>query len=191
MPRQPRWRWGLTAAINQMPPPFRRTCRRALTLLDCMVAIAIVGVLAALTVLAVQRVRAAAARIECSQRLHDVALAVQNYESFHHKLPEGVGYPWPPIDMTRQMGLSWQTSVLPYMDQTPLWDLAWQAQCEDSGAGETPLHRFVEEQLIPGFLCPTERYQVGWNPANGQRWGITSYLGVAAPINGRSTAFSV
>jgi prepilin-type processing-associated H-X9-DG protein len=81
--------------------------------------------------------------------------------------------------MTRQMGISWQTAILPFLDQATLWDMAWQAQCEDSGAGETPLHFFVGEQIIPGFLCPTERYQFGWNPANNSRWGVTSYLGVA------------
>jgi prepilin-type processing-associated H-X9-DG protein len=113
--------------------------------------------------------------------MHDLAIAVHNYESFHHKLPEGIWYPFlrDSSDMNRQAGVSWQTAILPFIDQATLWDMAWEALGDDPRTGETPLHRFVAEQVIPSFLCPTERYQIGWNPASKQRWGVTSYLGVA------------
>jgi prepilin-type processing-associated H-X9-DG protein len=168
-------------AINQAFHSARLARRTALTLFECLVALAIVATLIGLTVVAVQRSRATAARVQCAQRQRELALAVHNYESLHHKLPEGVWYPFlhTPSDITRQAGQSWQTAILPFVDQTMLWDMAWEAQCDDPITSCTPLHLFVAEQIIPSFLCPTERYQFGWNPANGQRWGVTSYLGVA------------
>ncbi len=151
--------------INRSRGLARRT---GLTLLESLVAIAIIGILVSVTVVAVQRVRAAAARVECSHRLHNVALACHHFESVHHKLPEGVGYPFLQTarDTMSQAGLSWQTAILSFMDQAALWEMAWQAQKEDPINNETPLHHFVAGQTIPGFLCPTERYSFGWNPAN-------------------------
>ena len=63
--------------------------RRGYTLLELVVTLAILGILAGLLLAAVQRVRDAAARVECQSRLRQAGLAVLGYESVHGRLPPG------------------------------------------------------------------------------------------------------
>jgi prepilin-type processing-associated H-X9-DG protein len=93
-------------------------------------------------------------------------------------LPQGCAYldHRDPLYFQNQSTLSWQTSILPYVEQDALWELAWQAHRQDpSGAG--PLHARVGSHPVPIYLCPAEPQQTGgWDEL---RWGLTSYQGVA------------
>ena len=61
--------------------------RKAFTLLELVIVIAIIGIMIALILPAVQYSREAARRMDCSNRLRQIIIAVQNYESANKTLP--------------------------------------------------------------------------------------------------------
>jgi prepilin-type N-terminal cleavage/methylation domain-containing protein/prepilin-type processing-associated H-X9-DG protein len=95
---------------------MRRTRSPGFTLIELLVVIAIIAILIGLLLPAVQKVREAAARMSCSNNLHQIALANMNYESANGVFLPGVG----------KNGCCWGTwmiPILPYMEQDNLFKL--------------------------------------------------------------------
>jgi len=125
--------------------------RRGFTLIELLVVIAIIAILIALLLPAVQQAREAARRTECKNNLHNMGLAFHNYHDTYNTFPKPAI-----IGLTVSSGLnvvggaSWGTMLLPYLDQTPVYNIY------DSQLG--PLHPNnvpATKTIIPLFLCPS------------------------------------
>jgi prepilin-type N-terminal cleavage/methylation domain-containing protein/prepilin-type processing-associated H-X9-DG protein len=99
--------------------------RRGFTLIELLVVIAIIAILIGLLVPAVQKVREAAARLQCQNNLKQLGLAAHNYHSTYKRFPSAVNMPgqekfgWPAAP-DQNKWYSMTMALLPYIEQDNL-----------------------------------------------------------------------
>ncbi len=161
--------------------------RGGFSLLELLVTVAILGILVGLTLSAVHSVRATAARADCQSRMRQLSLATQSHHALHRQFPVGVAYPFSRSDLeaqNRHAGLSWQTSLLPQVEQDALWRQAWAAHTAKPNGNSTD-HDAVAAVSVKAFRCPSDTRDRGaynWTgPENEGHpgWGLTNYVGVS------------
>src|ERR1700689_4354781 len=89
------------------------------TLIELLVSIAIIGVLAALLIPAVQGSRDAARRTVCKNQLRQLTLASHMYHEVHQCFPPG-GYVMGP-SFPMQSGWGWGAMLLPFLEQDAMY----------------------------------------------------------------------
>lgn len=96
-----------------------RSTERGFTLVELLVVVTIIALLIALLLPAVQAAREAARRIECTNKIRQLALAVHLYHDHFDQFPPGYGYMTGPKGSGAGKGpeWAWESRVFPYLDQ--------------------------------------------------------------------------
>lgn len=189
---------------------------RAFTLVELLVVIAIIGVLVALLLPAVQAAREAARRMQCSNHLHQIGIAMHNYHDTIGVFPGGGFKRTRTPTVSASTRSSWMIELLPFIEQMPLYQLYYvpdasggilsngtYGTASDTDAWKVARYQFHQAVVSP-YVCPSDsgggKYYEGGGIAAGSTtgdpnvpWGIddsvtsSSYAGVAGRSDGWST----
>ena len=158
--------------------------RRAFTLVEVLVVIAIIGLLIALLLPAVQAAREAARRMQCSNNLRQLGLAMHHYAGAHGMLPNSA---WSDAAHGYPTDYSPLAKLLPYCEQTSLHNLV-DYSLHPGGKfglgnfGGADRLRAIAGTIIPIFLCPSDGEQTLHNYVSGT--ATVAFAGTNYAFNG-------
>jgi prepilin-type N-terminal cleavage/methylation domain-containing protein len=116
----------------------------AFTLVELLVVLAIIGILVALLLPAVQAAREAARRTQCQNNLKQIGIALHGYHNLHAAFPAG-GWKTP-----TSSNISWGAAILPQLEEQSLY-----ARLNREVSYIDPANAAVSQTVLPIFLCPT------------------------------------
>jgi prepilin-type processing-associated H-X9-DG protein len=120
--------------------------RRALTVLELLVTIAIIGVLVGLLLPALMAARESARRMQCTSNLHELGIAVQQYHDMAYKLPSA----WT-VASDGTTGYGWALDLLPYIEETDV-----QKRVARKASITAAANDFVRNTDLPIMRCPSD-----------------------------------
>ncbi len=176
---------------------MRKTKNSGFTLVELLVVIAIIGILVGLLLPAVQAAREAARRMQCSNNLKQIGLAIHNYESTYKCIPplrnrdDVLGYArggW------NTQTLSWRSRILPFIEQTAVHEQIDFGLPDFWHSSQRPNTTFdiAAPTVIPSYRCPTDPgngtstwqapdgTRVSGVPSN-RRYAATNYFACVGP----------
>ena len=163
---------------------MRAPHRRAFTLIELLIVLAIFAVLTGLLLVAVQKVRAAAARAECANQVRQIALGLHQHHDTHGVLPPGMAHPpgspswWYGPGTDPYPNLNWHARILPFVGHEALWRQTVEAYAQDPVVQNNPPHLW-DTVFVPLFHCPADTPRPYTRVTPTIPRGTTSYLGVS------------
>jgi len=152
---------------------IRRRDRSALTIVELLVSISVIGILIGLAIPAVIKGREAARKAQCRNNLHQIGLALHIHHEERLRFPAGVTW------RDRSMRLvSWQVRVYPYLGRRALWTTAVEDYAESSSPfGPIPHAGFSRPVKV--FSCPSDGRSETPHMSRSRFYvALTDYLGV-------------
>ncbi len=131
------------------------------TLIELLVVVAIIGILIALLLPAVQQARESGRRISCVNNLKQLALATLSYNDTYGKLPpagivaaktatDSTGREYPVFDQQSGKMFGWAVTLLPYIEESNLYDRF------DQSARILEQPNEPQQQFVSTYLCPSD-----------------------------------
>jgi prepilin-type N-terminal cleavage/methylation domain-containing protein/prepilin-type processing-associated H-X9-DG protein len=143
--------------------------RVAFTLIELLVVIAIIAILIGLMLPAVQKVREAAARVQCQNNLKQIVLAAHMHHDTYKEFPKGCYVPYAvdgdptnnTLNLQAPFGPNWAVYLLPFIEQQNLFNsvnvFGYPGTNNLSNlAGYDRSWRALRGQTVPVYLCPSD-----------------------------------
>ena len=127
---------------------------KAFTLIELLVVIAIIAILIGLLLPAVQKVRESAARMSCTNKQKQIALALHNYHGTYGMFPMGQpeGYATSGMGVGSSNRSNWAATILPNLEQSAIGS---QLDSLLAAGGQTFTSSF-STNVLSVFLCPSD-----------------------------------
>ncbi len=166
-----------------------RSVRRAFTLVELLVVMAIIGILVALLLPAVQAARESARLAQCGNNIKQIGLALLGYHSQFQVFPASSTWPaGTTFTLTENTSLTqnWVIVILPYLEEQTTYN-----QFDLTQYITAPANAAARGTMLSVMLCPTDTYNItpydGTQFGRGSNWARGNYaangsLGYMGPV---------